>query len=373
MMNSLQKLNELGQSVWLDNLNRDIIENGEIPRKIKNEGLRGITSNPAIFQKALREDHSYEDSIHTASRQKMAVSTVYEELIVEDVRKACDLLMGVYKDSDGADGYVSLEVSPYLAYDAAGTVVEANRLADAVNRPNLMIKVPGTRIGFKAIEELLYSGINVNITLLFSEEKYEETVLAYCRALERRVSENRSIKEISSVASFFLSRIDVLVDQLLSHRLHTASPALNASAKKLLGRSGIASAKCIYRKFRSMTQNARWKALQDRGARVQRVLWASTSTKNPDYSDVMYIEPLIGSDTVSTMPEITAQSYLDHGRPAANTIEDEADQWMDVFNQLESLDIQMKCVTEQLKNEGVQKFIQAYEGCLELVKEKMKQ
>ncbi len=371
MDNVFQKLYEAGQSYWLDNLNRTLIENGGLEKEIAG-GLRGITTNPAIFYGSLQDGNAYETLFQKSIAGHNPVSMIYEELTVADVRDACDLLLGIYTTSDHEDGYVSLEVSPYLAYDAAGTVIEANRLAEAVNRPNLMIKVPGTRIGLKAVEELVYQGINVNITLIFSTDRYEEAFWSIVRGLEKRLHEKRPIENIAAVTSFFLSRIDVLVDQLLEHRMHTQSAAYPFNARDLLGKTAIAEAKKAYQKFKLLTGHRRWRLLEDRGARRPRLLWASTGQKNESYSDVMYIEPLIGPNTISTMPEVTARAFADHGKVVPDSVREEAVLWMNVFDKLESLDIHLNCVSEQLKNEGIQKFIKPYEASLALIEMRMR-
>ncbi|MGH7233443.1 MAG: transaldolase, partial [Nitrospiraceae bacterium] len=311
-MNSLFDLQKHGQSYWLDNLTRRMIQTGELKRRMTEQGLRGMTANPTTFHKAITGSSEYDEQIRHLIREGRMVPEIYEQLVVTDVRNACDLLREVYEASEGADGFVSLEVSPHLAYDADGTMEEARRLFGSVDRPNLYIKIPGTAAGVPAIEQMLYEGINTNITLLFSISSYEAVAAAYLRALERRVQEDKPVRMVSSVASFFLSRIDVLVDQLLHHRIRPGKDADRKSPPAhLLGRVAIANAKLAYQSFKRIFSGDRWKSLEACGARVQRPLWASTGTKNPAYPDVCYVEPLIGPNTVNTMPEQTIEAFAD--------------------------------------------------------------
>lgn len=322
-MNPLLQLLTCGQSYWLDNLTRDMLSSGALQHRVTEQGLRGITSNPATFQKAILDSQAYDAQIEQLVDAGHEVTTLYEQLVVTDVQSACDLMRPVYEDSEGVDGFVSLEVSPHLAYDADGTRQEARRLFAAVDRPNVMIKIPGTTVGLPIIEEMLYEGLNINITLLFASSDYEAVAEAYIRALERRLDERQPVHTIASVASFFLSRIDVLVDQLLQHRILPggATPQNAPRPAPLLGRVAVANAQLAYQHFTRLFSGARWQALADQGARVQRPLWASTGVKNPSYRDVMYIEPLIAPHTVNTMPAETIAAFADHGRVVANSIE----------------------------------------------------
>lgn len=373
-MNSLLKLIDYGQSYWLDNLSRKMILNGELKKRVTEEGLRGMTSNPSIFNKAITKSEDYDEQIARLGEQDKSTKEIYEALVVKDVQDACDILRSVYDESDGLDGYVSLEVSPYLARHTKATMTEARRLFSAVNRPNLFIKIPGTEEGTPAIEQMLYEGININITLLFSIRSYEEVAKAYIRAMERRVKEGKPIKNIASVASFFLSRIDVLTDQLLMHRIAPGAGDSDTSLpRQLLGQAAIASAKLAYQSFKKIFSGEAWEKLVEKGARVQRPLWASTSTKNPEYSDVKYVEPLIGPDTVNTMPEETIGAFADHGVAQANTVEEHLDDAKKVFADLERVGIDIDKVTWQLVNEGIQKFIDPFAALMENLDQKRQQ
>ncbi len=370
-MNNLIKLLEFGQSYWLDNLTRGKIKGGELKKRVTQQGLRGITSNPSIFNKAITSSNDYDAQIKQSVNQKKGVHEIYEALTVKDVQDACDVLRPVFDESEGVDGFVSLEVSPYLAHDEEGTKMEARKLYAEVNRPNCLIKIPGTDEGIKAIEEVLYEGISINVTLLFSISSYEAVANAYINALERRVNEGKSIKEIRSVASFFLSRIDVLTDQLLGHLIIPGDSADNTlKPEDLLGKAGIASAKLAYQSYKKIFSGERWNKLVEMGAKVQRPLWASTSTKDPMYSDVKYVETLIGPDTVNTLPDETIDAFADHGKLEANTIEKDIDQSYKLFDDLKKLGVDIDFVTRQLVNEGIQKFIDPYDNLMKTLAQK---
>jgi transaldolase len=298
---------------------------------------------------------------------------VFEALLVADVQQACDLLYDVYRETDGLDGFVSLEVSPHLAHDSGATMAEARRYVERVNRPNLYIKIPATDAGIPAIEQLLYEGIAINITLLFSIPSYQAVIEAYLSALERRLTEHQPLQKIASVASFFVSRIDVLVDQLLLRRVSVDDQARQSLAARLQGRAAIANAKLAYRTFRQVFGSERWARLATAGARVQRPLWASTGTKNPAYRDVVYVESLVGRDTVNTMPEATLRAFADHGRVEADAVETDVEEAQLVMQQLEKTGIGFNCVTWQLEHEGVQKFVDAYDSALQTLDDKRKQ
>lgn len=358
-MNPLLKLAEAGQSYWLDNLTRRMIEDGELADRVAKEGLRGVTSNPAIFSKAISKGEEYTAQIREAAAGGAAVEAVYEALVTTDIRNACDILRPVYDQSGGSDGFVSLEVSPHLARDTETSIAEGRRLWRAVDRPNLLIKIPGTAEGVPAIEELLFEGINVNVTLLFSVDSYQAVAEAHMRALERRVAGGLGVDRVASVASFFLSRIDVLVDALIKERL-----AAHPEATSLLGKAGIANAKLAYRQFKQNIGLARWQALAEEGAHVQRMLWASTSTKNPDYSDVMYVDPLIGPFTINTLPEETIAAFADHGT-VANTVEEGMDDAEGTMAAIADLGIDFSEVTRRLEEEGIQKFIDPYDSLVD--------
>lgn len=370
---SLLRLPSSGQSYWLDNLTRDMIREGELKRRVTEEGLGGVTSNPSTFQKAITGSRLYDDQVKRLVAENRSDREIFDAVMVEDVQQACDILLQVYQDTDRLDGYVSLEVSPHHAHDAARTMDEARRLHRLVNRPNVMIKVPGTSACVPAIETLLYEGLNINITLLFSIEHYQAVAEAYLRALERRVDEGKPVDGLASVASFFVSRVDTLVDQLLSHRRDPERPDSNGSPHQLMGRTAVANARVAYKYFKEMFAGERWEKLARHGARAQRVLWASTGRKNPAYSDVGYVEPLVGRNTVNTMPEATIRAFADHGRVVADTVEADVDDALETLRRLEHLGIDYRCVTVQLENEGIQQFIEAYDGCTKAVRQKREQ
>jgi len=362
-MNSLKKLAEHGQSYWMDDLSREMLDNGALAARVRDQGLRGVTSNPTILHKAVSSGGAaYADQIRTCVAAGLDAAAILDELMVGDVRGGCDALRPVYDESDGTDGFVSLEVSPHLARDTQASVEAARRYAKEVDRPNLLIKIPGTEQGLPAIEELLYEGINVNITLLFAVSRYGQVHEAYLRALERRLADGRPVDRVRSVASFFLSRIDVMVDRLLRHRLRPdGSSAFEPDPQSLLGKAAIASAKLAYRQFQRTQSGERWRALEAKGAKPQRLLWASTSTKDPAYSDVMYVEPLIGPDTVSTMPEKTIAAFADHGK-VRRTVDKGIRESFKVMRDLKAVGIDMKHVTRELENEGIHKFIEPYDA-----------
>ena len=359
--NPLLKLKSAGQSVWLDNLSRPLIQDGDLARLIREDGVSGITSNPVIFRNAMLSGAAYDTQIGELIDQGKPTIAIYETLAINDIQAAAGLLMPVFTGTGGADGFVSLEVSPHLARDTRGTVDEARRLWETVARPNVLIKIPGTDEGIPAIEECLASGVNINITLLFSLEAYRKVMEATFRALERRREQGAPLDTVASVASFFLSRIDTKVDGELSVRI--ASGERSAEARRLQGRAAVASAKLAYGLWKEMHAGDRWAALLAAGARVQRPLWASTSTKNPDYPDVMYVAPLIGPQTVNTMPEVTLDAFRDHGE-VAPTVEQGLDEARGVMRQLAALGIDIDRVTDELIEEGIQKFAQPFDELL---------
>ena len=372
-MNNLIKLLDYGQSYWLDNLTRGKIKKGEIKNRVTQQGLRGITSNPSIFNKAISKGNDYDAQIKQLVREKKSVREIYEALTVKDVQDACDILKSVYDESNGTDGFVSLEVSPYLARDTEGTIKEARRLFSKVDRPNCFIKIPGTDEGIPAIEQCLYEGININITLLFSIQSYEAVAWAYIKALERRLDEGKDIKNIASVASFFLSRIDVLTDQLLGHYIIPEKTTGEPRPENLLGKAAIASAKIAYQSFKNIFSGERWQKLSNNGAHFQKPLWASTSTKDPLYSDVRYVETLIGPHTVNTLPDETIDAFADHGKLIENSIEHSIDEARQTFENLRKLGIDINFVTHQLVNEGIQKFISPYDNLMKTLADKRSQ
>ena len=352
-MNRLLELAKFGQSYWMDDLSRTMIDSGELQTRVAEEGLTGVTDNPAIFNEALSSGDAYDQQI--AKLAARAVDEIYESLITSDVRMACDVLRPVYDRTGGRDGFVSLEVSPLLARDAKSSIEEARRFWKAVARPNLFIKIPGTLEGLAAIEALLIEGINVNITLLFSIERYEAVSLAYLRALERRKMAREPLDTVASVASFFLSRIDTAVDKQLQQKIDAGEK----EAGRLLGKSAIANAKLAYRSFKETLASPRWKALEAAGARPQKLLWASTSTKNPEYDALMYVEPLIGPQTINTLPRKTSAVFAERGKARA-TLEQGIGDAQQTMSGLDAAGIDLARVTEQLLDEGLRKFTDAF-------------
>lgn len=357
----LHTLAELGQSIWLDYIDRSFIETGELARYVQ-KGLRGLTSNPAIFEKAISEGGDYDDQIRKLALEGATVQEIYEALVVEDIRSAADILRPVYDETDGRDGFVSLEVNPHLAHDRQGTINEAKRLNSLVDRPNLMIKVPATPEGLLAFQDLVEDGLNINVTLLFSISQYELVAEAYIVGLEQRTAEIFTVGQVASVASFFVSRVDSKVDKLLDA---IGSPEAGA----LRGKIGIANAKMAYLRSREIFGGRRWVYLLEKGAQLQRVLYGSTSTKNPEYSDVLYVENLIGEDTVNTVPPETLEAFLDHGAVAL-TLDRDLDEARDQLERLEGLGIDLDAVTRELLDEGLEKFRIPYDELLETIAEK---
>lgn len=354
--NPLRRLEAYGQSLWLDYIERALLDGGELEHLIRDDGISGVTSNPAIFEKAIAQHAEYDAAILELASRGLDAQKIYEELAVEDVRLAADMLRGVYETSSRHDGYVSLEVSPHLAYDTAATLAEAQRLWDRVARPNLMIKVPATPAGLTAIRQLIAAGINVNVTLLFSVARYREVAESYLAGLEDRLANGGSIDHIASVASFFLSRIDTLVDGYLDRDGR-------AQAQALRGRAAIACARLAYQEYQGLVRSSRWQVLASRGAHPQRLLWASTSTKDPAYDDVKYVEALIGPDTVNTLPPETVTAYRDHGNPALR-LEQELHIARALPGQFATLGFDLDEVGDELERQGVQKFIEPYERLL---------
>lgn len=367
----LHRLSELGQSVWMDYLRRSILESGELARMIERWALRGLTSNPAIFEEAV-DSGDYDMLLESHEEDLGTAEQVYERFAVEDIRRAADTFRPIFEATGGVDGYVSLEVSPLVAYDTRATFEAARRLWQAVGRPNVMIKVPGNEEGLPAIEELLYEGIPINITLLFSVANYEQVAEAYLKAVERRARAGLDVR-VASVASFFVSRVDTAVDALLDERLdQERSPARQALMQQLRGQIAIANAKRAYRRFRDLFGGARFAALRERGAWVQRPLWASMSTKDPRYSDVKYVEALIGPDTVATLPPATLEAFADHGRAEPTLLQgwDEAEA---ALQHLAEVGIDLDDITEQLQEEGIEKFARAYRSLLQTIDSKRRQ
>jgi len=359
--NPLLKLTGLGQSIWLDYISRQLIVSGELQRLIDADSLRGVTSNPSIFDKAINGSRAYDADIRQMAREGRTIEEIYEALTVADVQRAADVFRPLHDHLSGADGFISLEVNPHLAHDTPGTIAEARRLWGKLNRPNVFIKVPATREGQPAIRQLISEGINVNITLLFGLPRYREVADAYLSGLEQRAARGLDLG-VSSVASFFLSRIDVLLDPKLEHMAQSGGPLATAAAS-LIGEAAIASAKVAYAIYQQIFGSARFQVLAAKGARPQRLLWASTSTKNPAYPDLKYVEPLIGPMTINTLPVETLKAYRDHGDPAARLAEG-LEQAAAVLQRLPELGIDLNQATQQLEDEGVEKFNQPYDNLL---------
>ena len=369
-MSTLIELLSYGQSYWLDNLSRKIITSGELKKRVSEQGLRGITSNPSIFHKSITGSSDYDDQIKELVIRGLTPQQIYDALTVKDVQDACDILRPVYDRSNGADGFVSLEVSPYLARDTQESVNEARRLYKLVNRTNCLIKIPGTKEGIPAIEQLLYEGININVTLLFSIERYAEVAHAYIRAIKHRVTEGKPVDNIVSVASFFLSRIDVLTDQLLSQHIIPGEERTNKMPQLLFGKAGIASAQLAYQRFKEIFNSTEWENLASKGAHVQRPLWASTGNKDPLFSDVRYVDALIGPDTVNTLPDDTIEAFADHGKLAKNTIENNVNGAKQIFEDIKAAGIDIDAVTWELEHDGIKKFIEPYDQLMIALAEK---
>ena len=366
--NPLESLHDHGQAVWLDFLARRFITEGGLKKLVEGDGLTGVTSNPTIFNKAIAGSADYDSSLKTAG--DFDIMTLYERLAIEDIQHAADVLRPAYEATKRADGYVSLEVSPYLAMSTEATVAEARRLSNAVSRDNVMIKVPATKPGLPAIRQLIGEGINVNITLLFSQQVYEEVVEAYLAGVEHLVAQGGDPSKIASVASFFVSRIDQSVDKLIDECLRQTNDAdKRADLTGLRGKIAIANAKLAYQRYKRLFAGARWEKLRAEGARVQRLLWASTGTKNPAYSDVLYIEGLIAPETISTMPPATMDAFRDHGR-VQPTLEENIEQARQVMATLEKSGISIDSVTAKFVEEGVQIFADAFDKLLDAVARK---
>jgi len=363
-MNRLQKIKEFGQSVWLDNLSRPLLTTGKLKRLIEEDGICGITSNPAIFHKAMTEGDAYDAQIRELALKKKNTTEVYESLAVKDIQDAADVLRPVFAQTKGADGFVSLEVSPHLASDTKRTLAEAQRLWNWVARPNVMIKIPGTPEGIPAIREALTRGINVNVTLLFSVKAYAKVIEAHIKAMEARHKNGDRLDTVSSVVSFFISRIDTKVDKVLD-TLGTDA------AKALRGKTALANAKLAYQLWQDRYSGDRWAKLAKAGARVQRPLWASTAVKDPAYRDVLYVEPLIGPSTVNTMPDETVDAFRDHGE-AAVTVEQGVEEAKGTIEGLKAIGLDIEQVTAELVTEGVDKFIKPFVALLAALELKRK-
>jgi transaldolase / glucose-6-phosphate isomerase len=363
--NPLKGLLAYGQSPWLDYIRRTIVLNGQLKKMIEEDGLRGMTSNPAIFEKAIVGSNDYADLLGSPEAKQLDAKGLYEKIAIRDVQDAADLFRQVYDESRRRDGFVSLEVSPTLGFDTRGTIEEARRLWKAVGRENLMVKVPATPEGIPAIRQLIEEGININITLLFAQSAYEKVAEAFIAGLEARMAKGQPVSQIASVASFFVSRIDSLIDGRIDEKLKIATDGNEqALLTAVQGKVAIANAKLTYRKYQELFSGTRWKALAAKGAQTQRLLWASTSTKNKNYRDVLYVEELIGADTVNTIPPATFDAFRDHGRLRASLTED-IPSAAKTMESLEKAGISMKEVTDKLLADGVKLFADAFKELLE--------
>lgn len=361
-MNATLKLLEFGQSVWYDNIQRSLLKNGELAGMIQRGEIRGVTSNPSIFMNAITKSQDYDSSLLPLVKTGQSPEEIFFQLAIEDIQDAADLFLPLYQQSGGGDGYVSLEVNPFLANDTANTLAQVKKLWQRVNRPNLMIKIPATNKGLPAITAAIEAGINVNVTLIFALERYAEVMEAYIKGLETRVEAGLPIESIASVASFFVSRVDTKVDKRLDKLIQMGEK----KAEPLLGKAAIANARLAYVEYKQVFTAERFRKLKQNGARVQRPLWASTSTKNPTYRDVMYVEELIGPDTVNTIPPHTLVAFLEHGIVRLS-LEEDLEGARATQAGLESLGISMREVTRELEEEGVQSFSDAFSVLLKAV------
>ncbi len=366
----LAELRRLGQSPWFDYISRALIVRGGLRKMVDRDGLGGVTTNPAIFEQSIGGGKEYDDEILLLARQGMDAAAILDRLAIDDVRAACDVLAPVYLGSGGEDGFVSIEVSPHLAYDTQKSIAEAHRLFTAVDRPNVLVEIPGTREGVPAILRCLEDGLNIDITLLFSLTQYEAVADAYIDALEERLRKNLTIRATSSVASFFVSHVDTLVDTLLDERVEAAADAgERRRLAALRGRAGVANAKVVYERFRSYLNGREWQLIAASGAKIQRVLWASTSVADPAYTDTLYVDELIGEHTVTTLPEATWKAFKDHGT-VARTVDRRLDEAHRIVRELGQVGIDLERVGAQLQAEGVALFIEAHDGLLGIVEEK---
>ena len=366
----LAELHRLGQSPWFDYINRALIQRGGLKKMVERDGLGGVTTNPAIFEQSIGGGREYDEAILTLGRQGLDAAEILDRLVIEDVRAACDVLAPVYLATGGEDGFVSIEVSPHLARDTEASAAEAHRLFTAVDRPNVFVKIPGTREGVPAILRCLEDGLNLNITLLFSVSQYEAVVDAYLEALEDRLQKDLTIRATSSVASFFVSRVDTLVDKLLDEQAEAAADvAERRRLESLKGRAGVANAKVAYERFRSYLNSREWQLIAASGAKVQRVLWASTGVEDPAYPDTLYVDELIGEHTVTTLPETTWKAFKDHGT-VARTVDRHIDDAHRLLRELSRAGIDLERVGAQLQNEGTELSIEAFDRLVGIVEDK---
>lgn len=373
LRNPLHALRQAGQSVWLDYIHRKLLQSGELRRLVEEDGLSGVTSNPTIFEKAISESPEYNDSFARLRSQAATAAQAYETLVTEDITAACDVLWPVFDETRGADGFVSVEVSPLLADDTGGTMQEVRQWFDRIRRPNLMVKIPGTPAGVPAVESMLAEGRNINITLLFSVQAYAQVAEAYLRALERRVAAGQPIDQVASVASFFVSRIDTETDKRLEAKLKsTKDPAERERLQSLMGKAAVANAKRAYRTFRELFATERFKALAAKGARIQRPLWGSTSTKNPAYPALLYVEALVGPDTVNTLPPQTIADFRDHGKVNPHAVMEGLDEADAVIARLAEAGISIDDVTQRVLDAGVKSFSDSYHQLLSAIEGRLK-
>ncbi len=365
-MNTVQQLHAAGQSVWYDNIQRGLLDNGELAGMIARAEIRGVTSNPTIFMNAITKSQDYDAALVPLAKAGWSAEDIFWQLAIEDIQRAADMFRPIYEKSDAGDGYVSLEVNPYLAQDAQGTLAAAKWIWQRVDRPNLMVKIPATKAGLPAITAAIAAGINVNVTLIFSNERYASVMEAYRKGLEKRAAEGLPVSSIASVASFFVSRVDTKVDGHLLGMIDRGGTR-SEKAQGLLGKAAIANARLAYADFKEASAAHQFQALKARGARVQRPLWASTSTKNPKYRDVVYVEELIGPDTVNTVPPQTLTAFLDHGRVRPGSLEENVAEARQVLADLKALGISMNAVTGELEQEGVKSFADAFTALLAAV------
>ena len=373
MSSPILDIQNFGQSIWMDNLSRDILRSGELQELLTSRGVRGITSNPAIFEKAIAGNAIYDRDIEAGIRAGHSIDQIYESLAFDDIRSACDIFLPLYQQTQGLDGYVSLEVPPNLAHDTETTIAEAIRYHQTIDRPNVMIKIPGTPEGLLAVTEVISQGIHVNVTLLFSIQSYIDTAWAYIQGLEKRAAQGLPIDRIASVASFFLSRIDSKIDDQLDGLMtQTQDPDRLAQLAALKGKVAIANAKLAYQEYQKIIADDRWQALAAKRAKVQRLLWASTSTKNRDYSDVMYVDELIGPDTVNTLPPATIEACADHCH-VASRIENDIESAQAVVNSLGNVGIDIDRVMAELLEDGIDKFVKPFDALMNSLAFKLKQ
>ena len=372
--NHLVEIKQFGQSIWMDNLTRDMIQSGELKALVENGGICGITTNPAIFEKAMMGNAIYDADIEAGVRAGLPIQKIYESLVFDDIRKACDIFKPIYDATDGLDGYVSIEVPPTIAHDTEATINEARRYYQEIGKENVMIKIPGTKAGLPAVEQVISEGINVNVTLLFSVDSYIETAWAYIRGLEKRAAQGEDISKISSVASFFLSRIDSNIDKKIDDKLKKGVDRIEKEVelRAVKGKVAIANAKIAYQEYKKIVQSDRWKALSAKNANVQRLLWASTSTKDPSYSDVMYVDELVGPNTVNTLPPNTIEACADHCDPASR-VETGVEEAYHLIESLKDpdIDINLDEVMEELLVEAIDKFVQPFQSLMSSLEEKI--